>query len=205
MPKIVDQQLRRRELGEAVLRVIQRDGIPGASLRAVAKEAGLSMGALRHYFASHAEMLRFSLYLVGEHIQARLASVSLAGDPRQLAEQMIGELLPTDDRRRAEAQIWLAFIGASLTDSSLHAYKNEVHDWLRSTLEQVMQHLDDAGLLRPEVNPELELTRLHALADGLAFHAVTRPELISEPILTSVLAHHLDELCGASQAPRSPR
>ena len=60
VPKIVDPEQRRHELGEAALRVIHRDGIHGASLRNVAKEAGMSMGALRHYFDSQAEMLMFS-------------------------------------------------------------------------------------------------------------------------------------------------
>ena len=38
MPKVVDHEQRRRELGHAVWRVIRRDGVERASVRAVAEE-----------------------------------------------------------------------------------------------------------------------------------------------------------------------
>lgn len=195
VPKIVDPEQRRRELGEAVLRVIHRDGIPGASLRNVAKEAGMSMGALRHYFDSQAEMLTFSLKLIGEHIRERLSRIGLATNPRRLAEQVIGEILPIDDRRRVEAQVWLAFIAASLTDPKLRPYSDDVHDSLRSLVEQVVRHLSDAGALRPDLTLDVEVLRLHALADGLALHAITRPAVIDEARLTLILKRHLEDIC----------
>jgi AcrR family transcriptional regulator len=57
MPKLVDHEQRRRELGEAVWRVIRRDGVEAASVRKVAQEAGWSAGALRHYFSTQSELL----------------------------------------------------------------------------------------------------------------------------------------------------
>lgn len=50
--KVVDAGVGRRELAEAVWRVILRDGVEGASVREVAAEAGLSSGSLKHYFGS---------------------------------------------------------------------------------------------------------------------------------------------------------
>jgi BetI-type transcriptional repressor, C-terminal len=40
----------------------------------------------------------------------------------------------------------------------------------------------------------LEASRLHALLDGLALHAVMRPELVSPSRINAVIARHLDTL-----------
>jgi DNA-binding transcriptional regulator YbjK len=75
MPKLVDPDQRRSELAQAVWTVIRRDGLQRASVRNVAREAGLSMGSLRHYFASQSELLCFAMQLVGDRARARVAAL----------------------------------------------------------------------------------------------------------------------------------
>jgi AcrR family transcriptional regulator len=71
MPKLVDPDQRRSELALAVWTVIRRDGLQRASVRNVAREAGLSMGSLRHYFGSQSELLCFAMQLVGDRARCR--------------------------------------------------------------------------------------------------------------------------------------
>jgi AcrR family transcriptional regulator len=52
MPKKVDHSQRRESIAKAAFAVIARDGIAGATLRAVAEEAGTSSALLMHYIAS---------------------------------------------------------------------------------------------------------------------------------------------------------
>jgi DNA-binding transcriptional regulator YbjK len=73
VPKVVDPVARRQEVAEAVLRVVRRDGLEQASVRNVAREAGLSMGSLRHYFASQSELMVFAFRTVVDRIESRLA------------------------------------------------------------------------------------------------------------------------------------
>ena len=61
MPKQVDREERRRDIAAAVLRIVTTRGVEAASLRTVAAEAGVSMGAVQHYFTTKDEMLRFAL------------------------------------------------------------------------------------------------------------------------------------------------
>jgi len=75
MPKVVDPVERRRELAEAVWRVIRRDGIEGASVREVAREAELSTGSLRHYFGTQSELLTFAMRSVMQRIERRVAAL----------------------------------------------------------------------------------------------------------------------------------
>ena len=115
----------RRELVGAVLRVVRRDGLEQASVRNVAREAGLSMGSLRHYFVSQSELMVFAFRTVIDRIEARLARLEPEPDPRRRAERVLAELLPLDDDRRAENEVWLAFTSRAMVDPSLRALRDE--------------------------------------------------------------------------------
>ncbi|MEV0153819.1 TetR/AcrR family transcriptional regulator [Micromonospora sp. NPDC050686] len=192
MPKVVDPVERRRELVEAVLRVIRRDGLEQASVRNVAREAGLSMGSLRHYFASQSELMVFAFRTIIDRIESRLASLEPEPDPRRRAERVLAELLPLDDERRAENEIWLAFTSRALVDPTLRDLRDEGYDALRAGCQVILTDLSAAGLAPTDIPVETE--RLHALLDGLAVHAAIRPHIHTAQSLRAAIAHHLDAL-----------
>lgn len=194
MPKLVDHEQRRSELGAAVWRVIRRDGVEAASVRKVAQEAGWSAGTLRHYFSTQTELLSFAIQMVAERIEARVGALRPPADPREAVEQRLHELLPLDEERRAENEVWLAFTGRALVDPQLRARHVEVDEELRSACLRALDELDSGGRLRPGLDLELEAERLHGLLDGLALHTAMRPDRISPRLLRSVLARHLDSL-----------
>jgi AcrR family transcriptional regulator len=194
MPKLVDHEERRRELGEAVWRVIRRDGVDAASVRNVADEAGWSAGALRHYFSSQLELLAFAMQLVVDRVEDRVAALDPPVEPRRGVEQRLHQLLPLDDERRAENEVWLAFTGRALVDPELRARHEEVDQALRTACARALEELGNAGRLRPGLDAELEAERLHGLLDGLALHTAMRPERMSAQRIRSVVARHLDSL-----------
>ncbi len=200
MPKTVDHEQRRRELTEAVWRVIRRNGVDGASVRTVAQEAGWSAGALRHYFRTQSELLDFAIELAAERIRQRVGALELADDPRRAVEQLLSELLPLDDERRAENEVWLAFTTRALIDPQLRVRYAEIDDALRAASLRAVEMLAlPAGRER-----SLEAERLHALLDGLALHGAMRPERLPPRRMLAVLRRHLDELEDkASLPPRS--
>ena len=194
MPRQVDPEQRRAELAEAVWTVIRRDGLQRASVRNVAREAGLSMGSLRHYFATQSELLCFAMQLVGERARARVRAIEPADDPRETAERLLQELVPLDQERRAEAEVWLAFTGHALVDPDQRAIHQRIHDELNGACATAVTLLADAGLVPGNLDVALEAARLHAILDGLAVHAVMRPERVPPSRITAVIAHHLDTL-----------
>ena len=194
MPKLVDHEQRRAQLAEAVWTVIRRDGLPRASVRNVAREAGLSMGSLRHYFATQSELLCFAMQLVGDRARARIRSLEPAADPRHQAERLLHQLVPLDDERRAESEVWLAFTGHAQVDPRQRAIYQQIHDQLNGACVSAITLLADAGLTTQGLDVRLEASRLHALLDGLALHAVMRPTVVSPPKITAVIARHLDTL-----------
>jgi AcrR family transcriptional regulator len=193
MPKVVDHEQRRRELAAAVWRVIRREGIDRASVRTVAAEAGWSPGALRHYFATQSALLAFAMRLVVQRIEGRIAALDRAADAREAVERVLHELLPLDDERRTENEVWLAFTARALIDPKLRAQHNEIHDALHQACASALE-TPAAG--RAQVGPHtaVEAERLHALTDGLAVHTALRPDLMPPERIGEVLRLHLDAL-----------
>jgi AcrR family transcriptional regulator len=199
---VVDPAQRRRDLAEAVWRVIRRDGLEQASVRNVAREAGLSMGSLRHYFSTQSELLSFAMRMVIERIDQRVQALEPVGDVRERVERILAELLPFDESRRTENEVWLAFTARALVDPELRALRDEGYDLLHDACRRMIGTLaepdaygagarDGAG---KGLDLDLEAERLYALLDGLAVHAAMRPELHTPQRLTAVISRHLDEL-----------
>lgn len=198
MPRVVDRDRRRQELGEAVWRIILREGVEQASVRNVASEAGLSTGSLRHYFASQSELQEFAMRLVIDRIEDRVARMQLPSEPLPAAKLALAELLPLDEVRAAENRVWVAFTARAMVDERLRVLQDEAYDRLRQASEAwVGRLLVDATPERREVETE----RLFALIDGLAVHAATRPEHATPARLRATLEHHLDELVQADGSP----
>lgn len=191
MPKIVDPDQRRQELAQAVWRVIRREGVEHASVRSVAREAGLSTGSLRHYFGSQAELLVFAMRMVMEQIEERVAAVPRPEDPLTAAKVVLAHLLPLDAERRAENEVWVAFTARALVDEQLGALRDEAYDRLRRASEH---WIDDILHGASADHRRIESARLFALIDGLALHAAMRPDLATPHELSTVLNHHLDHV-----------
>src|SRR5436853_5213042 len=72
VPKVVDHEARGEELVEATWRVIARAGMVGATMREIAREAGVSTGILAHYFADKEDLLGYALRLSHRRVYERI-------------------------------------------------------------------------------------------------------------------------------------
>ncbi|WP_317965153.1 TetR family transcriptional regulator C-terminal domain-containing protein [Paenibacillus sp. CCS19] len=194
MPKIVDHQQRKELLAEAAWRVIQQDGLDGLSVRRVADEANLSLGALRHYFDTVDELLAFSMRLVSQRANARIESLSFTGNARVDIEMVIHELIPLDEVRLAEARVWLAFAGKAVSSPAIRALSLEVHEELYSGFRRSIDVLVSAQLVDAGIDVELETKALHAFVDGLVVHCATFPERVPQEQAKRMVSYYLDGL-----------
>ena len=97
MPRVADKQERRDQLVDAAFRVIARDGLAGTSMRAVAKEAGCTIGLINHWFASRDDLIEATF---DRAIKMELEhAAAIATDPASYIEAS-SQFLPVDDRRR---------------------------------------------------------------------------------------------------------
>ncbi|TCO30377.1 TetR family transcriptional regulator [Kribbella steppae] len=197
MPKIVDHETRREEIAEALWRVVRRDGIRAASVRTIAAEAGWSAGAVRYYFPDQAGLLSFAMDLVFRRVTERISALSPKGSATAVALRYLEEALPLDEERRAEFDVWMAFMAQAQAESdagSLHEHVDKVHDGLRSLCESLMRALSDSGVLGKDLELPREIERLHALIDGLALHAAIQPDRSTPARVRQILRHHIETL-----------
>lgn len=195
VPKIVNHDERREELAAAVWRVLLRDGIEGVSIRGVAAEAGLSTGALRHYFGTKEELLAGADRLLVERVIGRLERRPRGSSVRDGVRGALVEVLPLDDERRTEAAVWFAFASRSFVARRISSEHRNVFDGTRELCQFVVNELDAAGELAPGLDARMEAYRLHALIDGLVVQALMGRLQTGE--LLGVLDTHLDQVTKA--------
>jgi AcrR family transcriptional regulator len=196
MPKIVDHEARRDEIAQALWRVVRRDGIPAVSVRAVAAEAGWSAGALRYYFPDQAGLLSFAMEAVSRRVSDRIAALRPTGAPLTWAIRYLEQVIPLDDERRAEFDVWFAFLGLSQAEAGgdLRQHLEPVHAGLRDLCHSVLLGLQQAEIARADLNLAVEAERLHGLIDGLSLHAATMPAVATPRRIRTLLRHHLNTL-----------
>lgn len=191
MPKLIDHEGRRDEIAEAVWRIVVRDGVSAVSMRDVAAEAGLAVGSVRHVFANKAELLQYSMALVHERVGRRVESHFTITDPRKLAEAVLTEMMPLDDRRRMEMAVNMAVVAESPSDPALRRVALGAQSAVADACAAVLHVLNGHKLIRADADLDYETERLHALVDGLALHALTadRKDLRSRAIRKILRAH----------------
>lgn len=167
---------RRLSLIEACARVLARAGIGGASVRAIAVEAGVSAGLVNHYFAGVDALVAATYAHVGTKVDGALAAaVAAAGDdPRaRLAAYVTASFAPPI----ADPQLlatWIAFWSLVRARPEISALHDEQYGGFRAQLEAL---LAEAGL--PPHELRLCAIELTALVDGLWLELCLSPQAFS--------------------------
>jgi len=191
MPKIVNVEERKQLIAEATWRVIVEKGMEGATVRNIAEEAGLSLGALRHYFSNQDELLIYAMNLVMENVIRRVEHV-MAEDlplPQQVLKILL-QIVPIEEQSLLEMEVWFAFI-AHLK----HKMEKSVpFDALWGGINKIVAELDRQGYLLEGLDLDLEVERLYAVLDGLAIHALFEPERLDRQRVIKTLTYHLNSI-----------
>jgi DNA-binding transcriptional regulator YbjK len=153
---------RERPLMEATLRIIGRAGIDRVTHRSVAAEAGTSLGAVTHYFATRDILvdaaLRFALTREVGRLQALSLSLqSKAFDVEAWIDELVGwygqELKNQPDIHIACYEVFLA---AARNDR----YRSIVTQWFDTWRQSSELSLRAAGSANPRAHAELFVATL---------------------------------------------
>ena len=185
MPKQVDHDERRREIGDAVCRVMASRGLDAVSLRHVAAEAGVSMGRVQHYFASKDDLLLFAFQQISDRVAARIAAVH-APDPRTFLRALLLELLPLTPGARAEASVLAAFLAQAVVEPRLASA-------LRSGGPQMVAFVADLiTQVRLDGDAERDAMVLLAFVDGLMMQMLIGQ--VDANVAVSLVDHQLERV-----------
>lgn len=186
MPKTVDREEQRRQIGAALLQLVAERGLDEVSVRTVAAATGRSPGAVQKYFRTKDEMLMFAAELAGERIERRMAEVNTALPLRQALRDLILTTLPVDAERRAEATAQLAFAVHAAHHPRLAAIRQRVD---RDISQALATWLESAG---HRTHAAVVADAVIALSDGLALRMLYTPQ--EHEHLLTVLDQALDTL-----------
>ena len=194
MPRHVDPAERRRHVAEALWRVVLRDGLERATVRAVAAEAGLSLGAISHYFSSQEELQLYALRLVDEQDEARVAAISHEGSAREVVERYLWALLPMDRESRERNQIFYAFMTRARVVPAFRKITDEINADVVALCRSAIDRLDREDLIAPGHDRDVLVAEFRAMTEGLSFQAVMWPEAMTPEVIRAVMGRWLDSL-----------
>lgn len=200
--------LRRRQVAEAVERLVAAHGLDGVTVAKTAAEAGVSVGLVQHYFASKDDLLRYAYTQVTERVLARAVRRAEELDKhrssiRRALGESLAERLPLDEARRAEWRVLFTFTARAVDRPDLAAMRNQTEAAIRARLAQAIANGKECGEVPPDTDTDSAATGLLAAVEGLGLHAYLDPEAMPEPValveldryLASVLpgdCHHFD-------------
>lgn len=209
MPRTADHEQRRRQVADALLRVVSAEGLDAASIPRVARAAGTSTGLVQRYFATKDDLLRFAfdhlLRLVGERIAAALAEVGPeAGTADRLYAALATFLLPAALPGDPEGRVWLAFLARAAVEPDLLRLHVTNTDLLRTEVAGAVRAGQASGESPADLDPEEEAVALVAVLDGLTVHVVLEPQTMTTDRALAVLRRELDRLFPPSDPEERP-
>ncbi len=169
----VAHERRRRELAHAVHRTVDRVGIEGASLREIAREAGVTTGTLTHYFADRGELVEYALELVVSESTERVMAAAATGS---LLDALC-EWLPLDEHRRHEGAAWLVGISAARRDPALADGLARRYGAARDLLAGLFaDRFRATGRTLPAAEIGMLVDEVIASVDGIATYGLADPD-----------------------------
>ncbi|SKA90539.1 transcriptional regulator, TetR family [Thiothrix eikelboomii] len=163
MPKIVNHDERRMDVVRAIVKVLGKSGLEGATVRNIAREGGFSSGVIAHYFANKDDMVRFAFEFVADRVFHRIDNRLKQATGVDRVRVILEEHIPIR-KQDEEIAVSLAFWEMALHDREFRVLFQDKYrrwrDYLRLELRQLL----------PDLTPDKLDRRVDlavAMADGL--------------------------------------
>lgn len=155
-------EIRRRELRQAAVTVMQRDGAAATTLEKVAAEAGASKGIVLHYFRNKQELFEQAMREANLGLRNRVAAAMRhAETPFQRVWAIIEHNLGAQAYRAPNGHAWLSLCAEAPREPQLARVQKVIHARMHSNLMSALTQMvarDDAERLALSIS---------ALIDGL--------------------------------------
>jgi AcrR family transcriptional regulator len=183
------QELTRRHLLDAAERIFAREGFSGASVVAIAEEAGYSHGAVYSNFKDKEDLF---LVLLEERIDARLARVYEAADaelsrgdePLEAAHRFVSIL----QQEREAFLLLVDFWNQAVRDPQAANKFAERHARLRTLIGRIVEGATHDQGLELTLPREQVATAVIALFNGFAIERLADPQAAPDELLAHAVA-----------------
>jgi AcrR family transcriptional regulator len=183
------QQVTRAQLLDAAERVCAREGFRGASIEAIAAEAGYSHGAIYSNFNGKLDLF---LVLVEERIDTRLARIYQAADtalsrgaePLEAARAFVAMLQQERQAYLLLADLW----NQAIRDPTAAAKFAERHARLRAVIGRIVEGIARDTGAELTVPRDQAATALIALANGFTIERLADPAAAPDELFAHAIA-----------------
>ena len=179
---------------DAAKRVIEERGITGATMRAIALEAGLTTGAIVHHFKDKGELLLQTLQSFFDPWFDMLAVARTLPSAWEQLEHIFLSTLPGPDHPRSRTQIWLAMLLQLEREERLWKTYSDNYLAIREEVYGIFRRAQADGPINPALDAEIECNRLLALSDGLVVSALGEPDRFPQSALRAMMELQLSAL-----------
>ncbi|MHB8696146.1 MAG: TetR/AcrR family transcriptional regulator [Solirubrobacteraceae bacterium] len=187
------REAKRREIIEAAMRVLMRDGLRACTARAVADESPLTKSAIHYYFDSTEEIVEAAMDALLAGFLGRLRTVADAhNDPTERFWAVVEDYLASFDEVPGSTVVWFAY-----WLDNMEAGRIERNVWLQDRIAGVLgELLADAGAHDPPARARALFSYLIGAVLRQAVHPVPFDELRPE---VAALSRLDDPDAGAGQ------
>ena len=159
---------RRRQLGEAALRCIVKDGNAGVSVRQIAAEAGVTQGLITHHFGEINELVAYAFDLMSDNLldAIRAAVAAAPQNPQARIDAFIQASFSPILFDRDVLGVWVVFWGLILHSPRMAQSQTREYASYVETLESLLSDLaEEQNFVIGDL--KMAAVTLTALLDGL--------------------------------------
>lgn len=170
MPKIVRKRqstvLRRKQIIETLRKIIIKYGSEHVTVRTLAKEIGVSGGAIYRHFKSKREVLLFLVDDIEENLIGDIEKAYPIKNPLELLAKISRDLLSSIEQRKGASFLVIAEI-ISLGDKRLNRKISEVLNGFLGHIKQIILAGIKAGEIRENIDVDMAATTFFGMLQGL--------------------------------------
>ena len=191
--------IRKEALICATLELISEDGVRGATVRNIAKQAKVSQGLIRHYFQSKDDLI-IAAYETHMNTMADQAYQSVSDNngtaKDRLAAFVTAALTPPIVDPRALA-LWASFLNKVQNDQRMKATHERTYAYFRNRLESLISAtLLEAGIKVSKARLRQLAIACNAIIDGLWLEGGALPDAFTPNELPEIGWHAITVIIG---------
>jgi AcrR family transcriptional regulator len=171
-------------IADAAITVIAREGLDALSIRQVAAEAGVSIGAVQHHFRSRAELVLEVLNRSVERQAARVLAAPKAATIIGSLSSRLARLLPKDNSSREDAIVWVAMAAAAARDPLIGPRQREVVAMSVKAIEATLRHAQHVGEISAQLDIRQTALMIEASVDGFILHAAASGRIVKHDTIS---------------------
>lgn len=182
-----EHEAKRKEIAQAAWAVISERGIEGASMRAIAREAGYTTGAIVHYFENKDQLLEYVLTQESNRVDRKLEEALNSEDILGRLRDIACSNLPLNRGDARKMSVWQSYLDTADNNP-------QIAETIREIVSENVQHLtklvlrgQELGLIRTDFEASELADQLYAVNEGFVRIAPFEPERLNAERLTKLV------------------